>query len=146
MAQARYESLIKICGAVMKTVIWVVVYLAVCILVFSGWLICFAQHAPLSGLEHDLTLTYLLNLFCVYVLMEPFYQFFQVTEYFKVLLVLQDDSNQSITFYKEIPVMWIYSLSALLTIVLYVISVKWISYRRLQRQHPVDESKPSISK
>lgn len=130
----------------MKTVIWVVVYLVVSILVFTGWLICFSQHAPLNGPEHDLTLTYLLNLFYVYVLMEPFYQFFQVTEYFKAILVLEDNSGQSISFYNEIPVMWIYSLSALLTIFLYVISGKWIFHRRLQRQHPVNDSKPSKSK
>lgn len=127
----------------MKTAIWVTVYLAVCNLLFSGWLICFAQHVPLNGLEHDLTLTYLLNLFFVYVLMEPFYQFFQVTEYFKVLMVLEDNSSQPITFYNEIPVIWIYSLSALLTIVLHVISGKWIFHRRLQRQAPVDDSKPT---
>ena len=35
----------------MKTVIWVVVYLVVSILVFTGWLICFSQHAPLNGPE-----------------------------------------------------------------------------------------------
>ena len=127
----------------MKTAIWITVYLAVCTLLFSGWLICFAQHAPLNGLEHDLTLTYLLNLFFVYVLMEPFYQFFQVTEYFKVLMILEDNSSQSITFYNEIPVIWIYSLSALLTIVLHVISGKWIFRRRLQRQAPVNDSKPT---
>lgn len=125
----------------MKTVVWVVMYLVVSILVFSGWLICFSQHTPLNGPEHDLTLTYLLNLFYVYFLMEPFYQFFQVTEYFKAILVLEDKSGQSISFYNEIPVMWIYSLSALLTIVLYVISGKWIFHRRLQRQSPVDDSK-----
>ena len=130
----------------MKTVIWVVVYLVVSILVFSGWLICFSQHAPLNGTEHDLTLTYLLNLFYVYVLMEPFYQFFQVTEYFKAILVLEDKSGQSIIFYNEIPVMLIYSLSALLTIVLYVISGKGIFHRRSQRQHAVNDSKPSKSK
>ena len=130
----------------MKTVIWVAVYLVVAILVFSGWLFCFSQHAPLNGPEHDLTLTYLLNLFYVYVLMEPFYQFFQVTEYFKAIMVLEDKSGQSISFYNELPVMWIYSLSALLTIVLYVISGKWIFHRRLQRQHPVNDSKPSKSK
>lgn len=109
---------IKLCGEGMKTVSGAVVYLVVCFLVFTGWLVCFSQHTPLNGPEHDLTLTSLLNLFYVYVLMEPFYQFFQVTEYFKVLMVLEDNSSQSITFYNEIPVIWIYSLSALLTIVL----------------------------
>lgn len=113
----------------MKTVIWVVVYLAVCFLVFSGWLVCFAQHAPFNGHEHDLILKYLLNLFCVYVLMEPYYQFFQVIEYFKVLIVLEDDSGQSIRFYKEIPVMWIYSLSAVLTSVVYLIYAKWFTLK-----------------
>ncbi len=37
----------------MNTMIWVVVYLAICILVFSEWLVCFAQHAPLSGHDHE---------------------------------------------------------------------------------------------
>lgn len=133
----------KLCGEGMKTVSGAVVYLVVCFLVFTGWLVCFAQHVSLNGPEHDLTLMYLLNLFFVYVLMEPFYQFFQVTEYFKVLMVLEDNSSQSITFYNEIPVIWIYSLSALLTIVLHVISGKWIFHRRLQRQGPVDDSKPT---
>lgn len=119
----------------MKTVIWVVVYLVVSILVFSGWLICFSQHAPLKGPEYDLTLTYLLNIFYVYVLMEPFYQFFQVTEYFKAILVLEDKSGQSISFYNEIPVMWIYNLSALLTIVVYIIYAKWFTHNRLKGKY-----------
>ncbi|MBK0167429.1 hypothetical protein [Klebsiella sp. S69] len=114
----------------MKTVIWVMVYLAICILVFSGWLVCFAQHAPLSGHEHELTVMYLLNLFYDYVLMEPFYQFFQVTDYFKAILVLEDDSGQSITFYKETPVIWIYSLSAILTSVAYLIYAKWFTLKK----------------
>nr|URZ94497.1 Hypothetical protein [Raoultella ornithinolytica] len=61
--------------------------------------------------------------------MEPYYQFFQVIEYFKVLIVLEDDSGQSIRFYKEIPVMWIYSLSAVLTSVVYLIYAKWFTLK-----------------
>ena len=87
----------------------------------------------INGHEHDLTLKYLLNLFCVYVLMEPFYQFFQVTEYFKAIPVLEDKSGQSIIFYNEIPVMWIYSLSAVLTSVVYLIYAKWFVRKRVQR-------------
>lgn len=126
---------IKLCGEGMKTVSGAVVYLVVCFLVFTGWLVCFAQHVPLNGLEHDLTLMYLLNLFYVYVLMEPFYQFFQVTEYFKAILVLEDNSGQSITFYNEIPVIWIYSLSALLTFVIYIIYAKWFTHNRLKGKY-----------
>ncbi|MGX2011068.1 hypothetical protein ACWIVX_14585 [Enterobacter asburiae] len=117
----------------MKAAVWAVVYSAICILVFSGWVACFAQHAPFNGHEHDLTLKYLLNLFCVYVLMEPFYQFFQVTEYFKTILALEDKSEQAICFYNEIPVMWIYSLSAVLTSVVYLIYAKWFVRKRVQR-------------
>ncbi|WP_369136548.1 hypothetical protein [Klebsiella variicola] len=116
----------------MKTVVWVVMYFAVCFLVFTGWLVYFAQHAPFNWHEHDLTLKYLFNLFFVYVLMEPYYQFFQVTEYFKGLLALEDDSGQSISFYKEIPVMWIYSLSAALTFVFYIKSGKWFAHKRVK--------------
>lgn len=117
----------------MKSAVWAVVYLAICILVFSGWVACFAQHAPFNGHEHDLTLKYLLNLFFVYVLMEPFYQFFQVTNYVKGHLDLADNSGQLINFYKEIPVMWIYSLSAVLTYVVYLIYAKWFVRKRVQR-------------
>ncbi|HGK4105801.1 TPA: hypothetical protein ACJ2PE_003913 [Klebsiella pneumoniae] len=119
----------KICGEGMKIVSGAVVYLAVCFLVFTGWLVCFAQHAPLNGHEHTVTLKYLLNLFFLYVLMEPFYQFFQVTNYVKGLLDLADNSGQLINFHKEIPVMWIYSLSAVLTSVVYLIYAKWFTLR-----------------
>ncbi len=57
---------INLYGEGMKTVSGVLVYLAVCFLVFTAWLICFAQHAPFPGGEQALTLTYLLNVFFVY--------------------------------------------------------------------------------
>lgn len=125
---------IKLCGEGMKTVSGAVVYLVVCFLVFTGWLVCFSQHAPLNGPEHDLTLTYLLNLFYVYVLMEPFYQFFQIDTYIIAFMTLSDDTEQMIPFYKEIPVMWIYSLSAVLTFVIYLVSVKWFFRKTVQRK------------
>ena len=115
----------------MKKAIWVAVYFAVCFLVFSGWVACFAQHAPFNG--HGLTLMYLYDLFYVYVFMEPFYQFFQVTNYVKGLVDLADNSGQLINFYKEIPVMWIYSLSAVITSVIYLIYTKWFVRKRVQR-------------
>lgn len=47
----------------MKTAIWVVVYLTMCFLLFTGWMFAFAQYAPYNGQEHAFSLTYLLNLF-----------------------------------------------------------------------------------
>ncbi len=46
----------------MKTAIWVVVYLTMCFLLFTGWMFAFAQYAPYNGQEHAFSLTYLLNL------------------------------------------------------------------------------------
>lgn len=117
----------------MKTVSVAVVYLAVCFLMFTGWMIGFAQHAPFNGQEQAFSLTYLLNLFFLYVVMEPFYQFVQVTQYVKVYLDLEDKSGQLINFYKEIPVMWIYSLSAVLTFVFYITADKLFSRKRVKR-------------
>lgn len=123
----------KLCGEGMKTVSVAVVYLAVCFLMFTGWMIGFAQHAPFNGQEQAFSLTYLLNLFFLYVVMEPFYQFVQVTQYVKVYLDLEDKSGQLINFYKEIPVMWIYSLSAVLTFVFYITADKLFSRKRVKR-------------
>lgn len=117
----------------MKTVLVVVVYFAVCFLIFTGWMIGFAQHAPFNGQEQAFSLTYLLNLFFLYVVMEPFYQFLQVIKHVKVLLELEDNSGQLINFYKEIPVMWIYSLSAVLTFVFYIIAGKLFTRKRVKR-------------
>ena len=120
----------KLCGEGMKTVSVAVVYLAVCFLMFTGWMIGFAQHAPFNGQEQAFSLTYLLNLFFLYVVMEPF---LQVTEYVKVYLELEDKSGQLINFYKEIPFMWIYILSAVLTFVFYIIADKLFSRKRVKR-------------
>ena len=117
----------------MKTVSVAVVYLAVCFLMFTGWMIGFAQHAPFNGQEQAFSLTYLLNLFFLLVVMEPFIQFSQITKYFKVLLDLGDDSGQLINFYNEIPVMWIYSLSAVLTFVFYIIAGKLFTRKKVKR-------------
>ncbi|WP_371113402.1 MULTISPECIES: hypothetical protein [Klebsiella pneumoniae complex] len=125
---------IKLCGEGMKTVSGAVVYLVVCFLVFTGWLVCFAQHAPLNGLEHAVTLKYLLNLFVGYVFMKPIAHFFQIDTYIIAFMTLSDDTEQMIPFYKEIPVMWIYSLSAVLTFVIYLVSVKWFFRKRVQRK------------
>ena len=51
----------------MKTAIWVVVYLTMCFLLFTGWMFAFAQYAPYNGQEHAFSLTYLLNLFFLHV-------------------------------------------------------------------------------
>lgn len=123
---------IKLCGEGMKTLSVAVVYLAVCFLMFTGWMIGFAQHAPFNGQEQAFSLTYLLYLFSLYVVREPFYQFFQVTKYVKVFLDLGDDSGQLINFYNEIPVMWIYSLSAVLTF-FYIIAGKLFTHKRVKR-------------
>lgn len=34
----------------MKTAIWVVVYLTMCFLLFTGWMFAFAQYAPYKAL------------------------------------------------------------------------------------------------
>lgn len=47
----------------MKTAVWVVVYFAMCFLLFTGWMFAFAQYTPYNGQEHAFSLTYLLNLF-----------------------------------------------------------------------------------
>ncbi len=36
----------------MKTAVWVVVYFAMCFLLFTGWMFAFAQYAPYNGQEH----------------------------------------------------------------------------------------------
>ena len=43
----------------MKTAVWVVVYFAMCFLLFTGWIFAFAQYAPYNGQEHAFSLTYL---------------------------------------------------------------------------------------
>lgn len=74
-------------------------YLAVCFLVFTAWLVCFAQHALFPGGEQALSLTYLLNLFFVYFLMVPFIHFFQVETYYKALMGLADGTGHLTQFY-----------------------------------------------
>jgi len=118
---------INLCGEGMKTVSGVLVYLAVCFLVFTAWLVCFAQHAQFPGGEQALTLTYLLNLFFVYFLMVPFIHFFQVETYSKALMGLADGTGHLTQFYEEVPVMLIYLLSAGLTLFFYFIPLKFWS-------------------
>ncbi|MGS7959650.1 hypothetical protein [Escherichia coli] len=43
----------------MKTAIWVVVYLTMCFLLFTGWMFAFAQYAPYNGQEHAFSLALL---------------------------------------------------------------------------------------
>lgn len=114
----------------MKVAVWAAVYYAVCFLMFTGWIIGFSQHPPFHVQEQPFSLTYLYNLFYLYVVMEPYYQFFQIDRYFSSLMVLADDTGQMISFYKDVPVMWIYSLSTLLTFVIYIISANWFKKSR----------------
>ena len=103
----------------MKTAVWVVVYFAMCFLLFTGWMFAFAQYAPYNGQEHAFSLTYLLNLFFLHVVMVPYYEFIQTETYSNALMSLADESGQMIRFHHVVPVLWIYSLSALLTFVVY---------------------------
>ncbi|MHB7521229.1 hypothetical protein ACYCNO_24080 [Klebsiella pneumoniae] len=125
---------INLYGEGMKTVSGVLVYLAVCFLVFTAWLICFAQHAPFPGGEQALTLTYLLNVFFVYFLMVPFIHFFQVETYYKALMGLADGTEHIIQFYEEVPVMLIYLFSAGLTLFFYFIPLKLFFNKKLKLQ------------
>ena len=114
----------------MKTAIWVVVYFTMCFLLFTGWIFAFAQYAPYNGQEHAFSLTYLLNLFFLHVVMVPYYEFFQTEIYSNVLMSLADESGQMIRFHHVVPVLGIYSLSALLTFVGYIIYAKWFTHNR----------------
>lgn len=119
----------------MKTAVWVVVYFAICFLMFTGWMFGFAQFAPFNGQEQAFSQPSLLNLFFLYVVMEPFYQFFQIETYINALMSLADDSGQMIRFHQTVPVLWIYSLSALLTFVVYIISAKWFTHNRVKGKY-----------
>lgn len=113
----------------MKTAVWVVVYFAMCFLLFTAWMFSFA---PYNGQEHAFSLTYLLNLFFLHVVMVPYYEFFQIEPYINALMSLGDESGQMIRFHQMVPVLWIYSLSALLTFVVYIIYAKWLTHNRLK--------------
>ena len=113
----------------MKTAVWVVVYFAMCFLLFTAWMFAFA---PYNGQEHAFSLTYLLNLFFLHVVMVPYYEFFQTETYSNVLMSLADESGQMIRFHHVVPVLGIYSLSALLTFVGYIIYAKWFTHNRLK--------------
>ncbi|HBU2284287.1 TPA: hypothetical protein RRU23_005074, partial [Klebsiella pneumoniae] len=78
------------------------------------------------------SLTYLLNLFFLHVVMVPYYEFFQTEIYSNVLMSLADESGQMIRFHHVVPVLGIYSLSALLTFVGYIIYAKWFTHNRLK--------------
>nr|WP_085842389.1 hypothetical protein [Klebsiella pneumoniae] len=95
----------------MKTAIWVVVYFTMCFLLFTGWIFAFAQYAPYNGQEHAFSLTEI---------------------YSNVLMSLADESGQMIRFHHVVPVLGIYSLSALLTFVGYIIYAKWFTHNRLK--------------
>ncbi|CTQ16726.1 hypothetical protein [Klebsiella variicola] len=79
----------------MKTAVWVVVYFAMCFLLFTGWMFAFAQYAPYNGQEHAFSLTYLLNLFFLHVVMVPYYEFFQTEAYSNALMSLADESGKT---------------------------------------------------
>ena len=119
----------------MKTAVWVVVYFAMCFLLFTGWMFAFAQYTPYNGQEHAFSLTYLLNLFFLHVVMVPYYEFIQTETYSNVLMSLADESGQMIRFHHVVPVLRIYSLSALLTFVVYIIYAKWFTHNRLKEKH-----------
>ena len=118
----------------MKTAVWVVVYFAMCFLLFTGWMFAFAQYATYNGQGHAFSLTYLLNLFFLHVVMVPYYEFFQTEPYSNALMSLADESGQMIHFHQVVPVLWIYSLSALLTFVVYITYAKWFT-NRLKEKH-----------
>lgn len=116
----------------MKTAVWVVVYFAICFMMFTGWMFGFAQYTPFNGQEQVFSLTYLLNLFFLHVVMEPYYQFFQIETYSNALMSPAGDSGQMIRFHQTVPALWIYSLSALLTFVVYIISAERFSHNRVK--------------
>jgi hypothetical protein len=64
--------------------------------------------------------------------MVPYYEFFQTEPYINALMSLGDESDQMIRFHQMVPVLWIYSLSALLTFVVYIIYAKWLTHNRLK--------------
>ncbi|HCI6001240.1 TPA: hypothetical protein NPN33_004764 [Klebsiella variicola subsp. variicola] len=119
----------------MKTAVWVMVYFAICFLMFTGWMFGFAQYTPFNGQEKVFSLTYLLNLFFLHIVMEPYYHFFKIETYSNALMSLADDSGQMIRFHQTVPVLWIYSLSALLTFVVYIISAKWFTHNRVKGKY-----------
>ena len=116
----------------MKTAVWVVVYFAMCFLLFTGWMFAFAQYTPYNGQEHAFSLTYLLNLFFLHVVMVPYYEFIQTETYSNTLMSMADESGQMIRFHHVVPVLRIYSLSALLTFVGYIIYAKWFTHNWLK--------------
>jgi uncharacterized membrane protein len=64
--------------------------------------------------------------------MVPYYEFFQTETYSNVLMSLADESGQMIRFHHVVPVLRIYSLSALLTFVGYIIYAKWFTHNWLK--------------
>ena len=83
----------------MKTAVWVVVYFAMCFLLFTGWMFAFAQYAPYNGQEHAFSLTYLLNLFFLHVVMVPYYEFIQTETYSNALGHILYGNLESISFW-----------------------------------------------
>ncbi|MEM0606674.1 hypothetical protein AAFL38_29660, partial [Klebsiella grimontii] len=59
----------------------------------------------------------------------------QTETYSNALMSMADESGQMIRFHHVVPVLWIYSLSALLTFAVYITYVKWFTHNRLKEKH-----------
>lgn len=101
-----------------KTVsLCVTTYILLCLLVFSTWLIFISQFSTLDGYNLSGKMMYILNTFFIYVVMAPFDAF--LDRPLTMVREVADSSGQMTRFYNEIPILWIYGISALLCFSVY---------------------------
>ncbi|WP_045450017.1 hypothetical protein [Citrobacter sp. S-77] len=99
--------------------ICVTTYILLCFLVFSTWLIFISQYSTLDGPDLSGKMMYILNAFFIYVLMAPFDAFFDSS--LTMVREVANSSEQMTRFYNEIPILWIYGISALLCFSIYTL-------------------------
>ncbi|HCZ9102104.1 TPA: hypothetical protein O4G09_005236 [Klebsiella michiganensis] len=115
-----------------KTVsICVTTYMLLCLLVFSTWVIFISQFSTLDGYDLSGKMMYILNAFFIYVVMAPFDAFLDGS--LTMVREAADSSGQMTRFYNEMPILWIYGISALLCFSIYKFFNRISAHQRITR-------------